>query len=93
MDCDLLARSHNLFVEDRYFKVGSSTIFTLCRILLARKHFYTAKTYKHISGDLGYYHGVYIYRLSFETWKMNEDTIAKLSVIDVNTISHHVYAR
>ena len=42
-----------------------------------RKHFYTAKTYKHISGDVGHYHGVYILRLSFETWKMNEDNMAK----------------
>ena len=77
MDCDFHTRSHNLFVEYMYFKVGLSIVFTLCRILLVRKHFYTAKTYKHISGDVGHYHGVYILRLSFETWKMNEDNMAK----------------
>ena len=84
--CDYRTRSLNFFVECMYFKVGISIIFTLCWILLARKHLYTAETHKRIYVDVGYNHGVYICRLSFETRKMNEENIAKLSGIDVNTI-------
>ena len=35
----------------------------------------TAKTHKRIYVDVGYYHGVYICRLSFEKWKIDEDSI------------------
>ena len=73
-----------------YFKVCISIIFTLYRTLYAWKHFYIAKTHKHLSHNVDHYHAGYVCRLSFETWKMNEDNIVTLSGNNVNAICHHV---